>query len=84
MILSLEVVLVRDGEALTSINHGFRLSSIIMSYLKKVLIRQGNNFLAHQIETSYVLIYVRNSYLTLVISPQPHPAFKCSFLTLVV
>ena len=35
MILSLEVVLVRDGEALTSINHGFRLSSMIISYLKK-------------------------------------------------
>ena len=43
-------------------------------------------FLAHQIEKSYILPHVRNvnSYLTLVISPRSHPAFKCSFLTLVV
>ena len=41
-------------------------------------------FLAHQIEKSDVLPHVRNSYLTLVISPRSHPAFKCSFLTLVV
>ena len=33
MILSLDVVLVKDGEAFTSINHGFKLSSMIMSYL---------------------------------------------------
>ena len=41
-------------------------------------------FLAHQIEKSSVLTHVRNSYLTLVISPRSHYAFKCSFLTLVV
>ena len=41
-------------------------------------------FLAHQIEQSYVLPHVRNSHLTLVILPQAHPEFKCSFLTLVV
>ena len=36
-------------------------------------------FLAHQIEKSYILPHVRNSYLTLVISPRSHPAFKFSF-----
>ena len=41
-------------------------------------------FLAHQIEKSDVLPHVRNSYLTLVISPRSHPTFKCSFLTFVV
>ena len=35
-------------------------------------------FLHTRIEKSYVLPYVRN-YLTLVTSPQAHPAFKCSF-----
>ena len=40
--------------------------------------------LAHQIEKSYVLPHVRNSYPTLVISPRSHYALKCSFLTLVV
>jgi len=34
MILSLDVVLVREGEAFTSISQGFKLSSIIISYLK--------------------------------------------------
>ena len=43
-----------------------------------------NVFLAHQIERSYILPHLRNSYLTLVISPQAHPVFKCSFLKLVV
>ena len=41
MILSLDVVLVRDGEAFTSINHGFRLSSMIMSYLWNIIINNS-------------------------------------------
>ena len=38
--------------------------------------------LAHQIEKSDVLPHVRNSYLTLVISPRSHPTFKCSFFNI--
>ena len=45
---------------------------------------EGTKFLAHQMEKSYVLPHVRNSYLPLIISPRSHPVFKCSFLTLVV
>ena len=56
----------------TSVNGHFIFSAVIIF------------FLAHQIEKSYVLPHVRNSYITLVISPRSHPAFKCSFLTLVV
>ena len=37
-------------------------------------------FLAHQIEKAYVSPHVRNSYLTLVISPRSHHAVKCSSL----
>ena len=44
--------------------------------LWKVVPRQV--FLAHQIEKSYILPHVRNSYPTLVISPRSHRAFKCS------
>ena len=39
-------------------------------YLGELLTLVNQIFLAHQIEKSYVLPHVRNSYLTLVISPR--------------
>ena len=57
----------------------------LMTKLTEKLNMQGNSeILAHQIEKSYVLPHLINSYLTLVISPRSHSAFKYFFLTLVV
>ena len=59
-------------------NTGTNLDFLILKY------QTSKIFLAHQIMKSYILPYVRNSYLIHVISPQAHPVLKCSFLSFVV
>ena len=52
------------------------LLTVILALVGKILISITHTiFLAHHIEKSYVLPHVRNSYFTLVISPQAHPEF---------